>query len=180
MSTTLRADAERNRSLVLEAARAVFAEHGLDAGVAEVAERAGVGVATIFRRFPTKNDLLAALLLERVEEVVQLARSAETLREFMTEATALHMQDRGYSDSVDCEMLERPEIERGREEARRLVGALVRRAQHAGEVREDVTVDDLTVIVLGLARAAPHDGWQRYLEFALDGLKPQPAPAGSW
>jgi AcrR family transcriptional regulator len=91
MSTTLRADAERNRSLVLEAARAVFAEHGLDAGVAEVAERAGVGVATIFRRFPTKNDLLAALLLERVEEVVQLARKAETLREFMTEATSLHM-----------------------------------------------------------------------------------------
>ena len=64
--TTLRADAERNRGRVLEAARAVFAEHGLEAGVAEIAERAGVGVATIFRRFPTKDDLLAAILEARV------------------------------------------------------------------------------------------------------------------
>jgi AcrR family transcriptional regulator len=175
MTTTLRADAERNRGLVLEAARAVFAEHGLEAGVAEVAERAGVGVGTIFRRFPTKNDLLAALLVARVEEIVELARSATSFREFMTEAAALHMSDRGFCDCVGREVFERPELAQGREEVRRLVGSLLERAQHAGEVRKDVSVEDLAVILLGVARSAPQDGWRRYLEFALDGLGPQRA-----
>ena len=171
--TTLRADAERNRGLVLEAARAVFAEHGLEAGVAEVAERAGVGVGTIFRRFPTKEDLVAALLEERVEEIAELARNATSLRAFMTEATALHIGDRGFCECVGTDVFARADLRAGREEVRALVGALLRRAQRAGEVRRDVTVDDLPVIILGVARSAPPDGWRRYLEFALDGLKPQ-------
>ena len=112
--TTLRADAERNRGLVLEAARAVFAEHGLEAGVAEVAERAGVGVATIFRRFPTKDDLLAALLEARVREITELARKAATFREFMVDAAAVHMADRGFCDCVDSEVFARPELQQGR------------------------------------------------------------------
>ncbi len=66
----LRADAQRNLALILEAARAVFAEEGLDASVAEVAERAGVGTATIFRRFPTKDDLIAAILEQELGAVV--------------------------------------------------------------------------------------------------------------
>jgi AcrR family transcriptional regulator len=173
MTTALRADAERNRGLVLEAARAVFAEHGLEAGVAEVAERAGVGVGTIFRRFPTKNDLLAALLLRRVQEIVELARRATTFRQFMTEAAALHMSDRGFCDCVGSEVFDRPELAEAREEVRGLVDSLLGRAQRAGEVRADVTVDDIAVILLGVARSAPRDGWERYLEFALDGLKPQ-------
>ena len=171
--TTLRADAERNRGLILEAARAVFAEHGHEAGVAEVAERAGVGVATIFRRFPTKDDLLAALLETRVGEITELARKAETLREFMFDAAAVHMADRGFCESVDNEVFERPELQQGRAEVRTIVGKLLRRAQREGAVRKDVTVDDLPVILLGVARSAPHDGWQRYLEFALDGLRPK-------
>jgi AcrR family transcriptional regulator len=171
--TTLRADAERNRGLVLEAARAVFAEHGLEAGVAEVAERAGVGVGTIFRRFPTKEDLVAALLEERVEEIAELARNATSLRAFMTEATALHIGDRGFCECVGTDVFARADLRAGREEVRALVGALLRRAQRAGEVRGDITVDDLPVIILGVARSAPPDGWRRYLEFALDGLKPQ-------
>ena len=171
--TTLRADAERNRGLVLEAARAVFAEHGLEAGVAEVAERAGVGVATIFRRFATKDDLLAALLEARVGEIIELARNAATFREFMVEAAAVHMADRGFCDCVDNQVFARPELQQGRDEVRTRVAKLLRRAQREGEVRRDVTVDDLPVILLGVARSAPADGWQRYLEFALDGLRPQ-------
>ena len=171
--TMLRADAERNRGLVLEAAHAVFAEHGLEAGVAEVAERAGVGVATIFRRFPTKDDLLAALLDARIGEITEIARTAATFREFMVEAAAFHMADRGFCDSVDSAVFARPELQQGREQARTLVAKLLRRAQRDGEVRKDVTVDDLPVILLGVARSAPHDGWHRYLEFALDGLRPQ-------
>jgi len=170
--TALRADAERNRGLVLEAARAVFAEHGLEAGVAEVAERAGVGVATIFRRFPTKSDLLAAILEDRVREITELARSAAGFREFMTEAAAVHMADRGLCDAVDYDVFARPELEQARAEVRELVAGLLRRAQKDGEVRKDVTADDIPIVLLGVARSAPPGSWRRYLEFALDGLRP--------
>jgi AcrR family transcriptional regulator len=173
--TTLRADAERNRGLVLEAARSVFAEHGLDAGVAEVAERAGVGVATIFRRFPTKDDLLAAVLEDRMHEIVAIARTAPTFRDFMIEATAVHMTDRGFCDAVDEAVFTRPELVEGREEVRALVTGLLRAAQDAGEVRSEVTVDDVPVVLLGVARSAPLGAWRRYLDFALDGLRPRAA-----
>jgi AcrR family transcriptional regulator len=141
--------------------------------VAEVAERAGVGVATIFRRFPTKDDLLAAILEDRVREITELAPNAASLREFMVAAAAVHVADRGVCDSVDGEVFARPALQQRREEVRTIVAKLLRRAQRDGEVRKDVTVDDLPVILLGVARSAPHDGWQRYLEFALDGLRPQ-------
>jgi AcrR family transcriptional regulator len=170
--TVLRADAERNRGLVLEAARAVFAEQGLDAGVAEIAERAGVGVATIFRRFPRKEDLLLAIVEARVQEIVELARGATSFREFMTAATALHMGDRCLCDTVGTDLFEREELTQARDEARALVGALLRRAQRTGEVRKDVAVDDVPVILLGIARSAPAASWERYLDFALDGLRP--------
>jgi AcrR family transcriptional regulator len=170
--TMLRADAERNRVLVLEAARGVFAERGVDAGVAEVAERAGVGVGTIFRRFPHKDDLLAAIVEVRVHEVAELARRSTTLRDFMTDAAALHMTDRGFCDSIGTQLFERPELHALREEVRALVAALLQQDQAAGAVRNDLTVDDVPVILLGVARAAPSSDWRRYLDFALDGLRP--------
>ena len=171
--TVLRADAERNRGLILEAARSVFAEQGVEAGVAEVAERAGVGVATIFRRFPTKDDLLAAILEDRLREIVEIARQATSFREFMVAATAVHMADRCLCDAVDREVFSRPELELARREVRPLVGALLDGAQAAGEIRSDLTVDDIPVVLLGVARSAPQDSWRRYLEFALDGLRPR-------
>jgi AcrR family transcriptional regulator len=172
MTTTLRADAERNRGLILEAARSVFAEQGLDAGVAEIAERAGVGVGTIFRRFPCKEDLLVAIVEARVSEIVGIAREASSFREFMREATALHIGDRCLCESVGTAVFDRPELRAARDAAREAVGTLLLRAQRAGEVRTDLTVDDVPVILLGVARAAPADGWERYLDFALAGLRP--------
>jgi hypothetical protein len=91
----------------------------------------------------------------------------------MVGAAAVHMADRGFCDSVDGEVFARPELQRGREEVRAIVAKLLRRAQRDGDVRKDVTVDDLPVILLGVARSAPHDDWHRYLDFALDGLRPQ-------
>jgi AcrR family transcriptional regulator len=72
----LRADAQRNLARILDAAREVFAEEGIEATVAEVAERAGVGTATIFRRFPTKDDLLAAVVEHSLEDIAQKGREA--------------------------------------------------------------------------------------------------------
>jgi AcrR family transcriptional regulator len=173
MTTALRADAERNRGLVLEAARAVCAEQGADACVADIAERAGVGVGTLFRRFPHKDDLVAALVAERMQEIAALARSARSFREFMAGTVRLHMGDRCLCDVVDRAVLERPELDAARREVRTLVRRLLRDAQAAGEVRKSVTVDDVPVIVLGVARSAPPDRWRRYLDFALDGLRPR-------
>jgi AcrR family transcriptional regulator len=170
--TTLRADAERNRGLVLEAARSVFAEQGLDAGVAEIAERAGVGVGTIFRRFPHKEDLLVAIIEDRVAEIVMLARGAESFRDFMHDATELHMGDRCLCETVGTAVFDRPELRAARDDAREAVRKLLRRAQRDGEVRKDVTVDDIPVVLLGIARSAPASSWERYLDFALAGLRP--------
>jgi AcrR family transcriptional regulator len=170
--STLRADAERNRGLILEAARSVFAEQGLDAGVAAVAERAGVGVGTIFRRFPRKEDLLAAIVEVRVAEIVAIAHNAETFREFMHDATALHIGDRCLSDCIGTSLFDRPELRAARAEARAAVATLLRAAKRRGEVRKDVTVDDIPVILLGIARSAPPGAWERYLDFALAGLRP--------
>jgi AcrR family transcriptional regulator len=172
VTTALRADAERNRGLILDAARSVFAEQGLDAGVAEIAERAGVGVGTIFRRFPHKEDLLVAIVEARVSEIVAFARSAPTFGDFMRDAVSLHMGDRCLCESVGTAVFDRPELESARDDAREAVGALLARAQGESEIREDVTVDDVPVIVLGVARSAPAEGWERYLDFALAGLRP--------
>src|SRR2546423_12055203 len=80
MSTTLRRDAQRNRERILEAARAAFAEHGLGVGVDEIARRAGVGVGTLYRRFPTKQSLVHAIFADRLdplEPTIERALAAE-------------------------------------------------------------------------------------------------------
>src|SRR3954453_13073586 len=79
MATTskpLRRDAEHNRQLILDAARAAFAEGGLDVGLHEIAKRAGVGVGTVYRRFPAKEELIAALFEDRIEDVIAIAQEA--------------------------------------------------------------------------------------------------------
>ena len=107
----LRADAERNLRRVLDAALEVFAEHGIDAPVTLIAERAGVGVATIFRRFPTKDDLLAALLAHRGEQLVAAADAAlerddpeAAFRELAELITATQIADRGFCDAIGTEL----------------------------------------------------------------------------
>ena len=120
-----RADGLRNRARVAEAAYVVFVERGLDATVAQVAERAGVGSATVFRHFPTKADLLPAL--------VERLRRDRFTRDVLRAAT-LH-----------------PEVERARQQTERLFTTALERAIEDGQVRADVTYADLTILVLGTA-----------------------------
>src|SRR3954469_2114092 len=103
----LRADAQRNLARILDAAREVFAEQGREASVADVAERAGVGTATIFRRFPTKEDLLAGVVEQRGGELAETGRPAATsrdprkaLRQFMQEAVAAYIGDLGFCEAA--------------------------------------------------------------------------------
>src|SRR6187401_2826543 len=115
--TALRADAARNLELILDAAEAAFAEKGHDASVADIAARAGVGQATIFRRFETKDDLIAAVFERKIEELVGVAEAASRKRrawdgliQFMTAATELHARDRGFFQSMAEQLMENPHL----------------------------------------------------------------------
>jgi AcrR family transcriptional regulator len=184
----LRADAQRNLERILEAARAVFARDGLDASVADVAERAGVGTATIFRRFPTKDDLVSAVLEYELEAFGARARKAaesddpgEAIGEFMTSVIQSFIEDRCFCEATGSELFNRPRIQElvaGMTEA---VESLLERAQAAGAIRDDVVAADIGFLVNAVGQAgvklehtAP-GAWRRYAEIVLGGLRPEGA-----
>lgn len=186
--TVLRADAQRNLARILEAAREVFAERGADASIAEVAARAGVGTATIFRRFPTKDDLLVAVVERRLGELSARAAQAaaardpaRALRRFMEWAAHAYIGDRGFCECAESSVRARPSILALAGELSDNVERLLDRAKAAGEVREDVTAQDIPVLLLGVAHAGlalEHEApglWRRYLDLTLDGLRPEGA-----
>jgi AcrR family transcriptional regulator len=183
----LRKDAEHNRQLVLDAAREVFAEHGLDAGLHEIAKRAGVGVGTVYRRFPDKEELIDALFHDRIGEVVGMAEEAleredawEGLRHFLVGVLELQAGDRGLYDCIFNSGDVRSRAAYGRERIAPLVMKLVARAQEQGTLRADVGGFDIGLLrqMLGSfierTRDTSPDLWRRYLEIVLDGLRARP------
>jgi AcrR family transcriptional regulator len=173
---------------VLDAAREVFAEQGIDAPVTEIAERAGVGVGTIFRRFPTKADLLVAVFEQRTAQLIEAADAAlesddpgTALRKFMEIAAAMHISDVCWCDGGDTDLFSRDGI---REQIDVLVGKMgevLTRAQAAGQVRSDLRALDLPVLLMAVAKSglmledAVPGAWKRYLGIVLDGLRPEAA-----
>ncbi len=185
----LRADAARNRARIVAAASEVFAERGLDASTAEIAERAGVGEGTVYRRFPTKDDLIAAIVATKMEEAIGIASDCleepdpwRGIERFLYEMTERSHQDRGVSDAAKDRCVAAADLAPQRKRMLDLCSELVRRAQRAGVVRADVAGQDL-VFLIGAASSAgdlPFPGlredlWQRYLGLLLDGLRPQGA-----
>jgi AcrR family transcriptional regulator len=182
----LRADAQRNLELILQAAAGAFAERGLDVGVADIARRAGVGTATIFRRFPTKDDLVAAVLESRLEEILAIVRDAaerpgglDAVRALMEGAVEFQLRDRGFMDSVGRGRFpDDPRFAALRDEFVACLDEVVRKAQAAGEVRDDVQGIDLPVLLHALGHGAlltEETGpglWRRYVDVVLDGLRP--------
>jgi AcrR family transcriptional regulator len=182
----LRADAARNRGLLLAAAADEFAERGPDASVADIARRAGVGKGTVFRHFATKDDLLAAIVLDRIEalttageRLLAAADPGAALLEFLTIAAHQRQQ-------LDLSFLHgagdlHPEVARTRGQMFQTVTALVDRAREHGAVRADVTGADIILLmcapnyVVSYVPDASPDLWQRYLAIIFDGLRPQGA-----
>ena len=168
---------------MLEVARAEFAEHGLDAQIDQIARAAGVGVGTVYRHFPTKEDLLQALADDRFAGLADAARTGLTepdawkgFAAFMRYSAEVMAADRGLSEAMD----QRPGTCREAAESSglpELTAELVRRAQGAGELRSDIGPDDIPSLVCGLGRAirAGEGGkaldWERYLEIMLAGLR---------
>jgi AcrR family transcriptional regulator len=172
--TQLRADAQRNLGRVLEAAAEVLAERGSDVSVDEIARRAGVGHGTVFRRFPTKDALIAAVVVERVreltaaaEEALAAADAAAGFRAFMLRVAEQHVRDRRLFECFD-RCVAAPELA----ELRALGEQLVERAKAAGALRADVTRDDVEAIFGSVLRSAPPEAAERYAEIVLAGLRP--------
>ncbi len=179
----LRADARRNRDAVLVAAYRLFAEHGLDAQIDEIAVAAGVGVGTVYRHFPTKDDLVAALASHRFEKLADAAREAlasedawQGFSEYLHFAAKLQVDDHALSQV----MTSRPEVMRNAAEAAgmfELMEALVQRARDQGGLRADFRGEDVPMVVCGLGRVTqvghtlPYMRWDRLLGIVLDGLR---------
>jgi len=179
-----RADARRNRKRILEAARELFAEHGFDAQVEQIAARAGVGVGTVYRHFPNKSDLLEALIHERFAGLAAAAREGIAhpdpwagFEGFMRYSAGVMAGDRALSEA----MFERPETMRDGAEGAgmpELLDELVSRAQASGELRPEMIWQDVPGLICGLGRAlsegkiGPQEmSWERYLAIILDGLR---------
>ena len=181
----LRADARRNREKIVAAASAAFAAGGLDAQVEDIARRAGLGVGTVYRHFPTKETLVSALAqqhFERLADTIEAACDEQGDEWEIFSATIWRAATAAAGDVAWCEIMAGipsgdAAVARGQERVAAATATLIGRAQAAGAMREDVTVDDIRTIMCGFGHiaagqraGAPLD-WKRYLSIALDGLR---------
>ncbi len=180
----LRRDAERNRQRILEAAREAFAHDGLSVTLDEIGRRAGVGVGTVYRRFPDKERLIDALFEDRINDLVLLAEEClgyadgwDGLIHFLERATREQACDRGFKEVALSGSVGFERCSRVRALMLPLVSRLVARAQADGELRGDFAPTDLPVLQLMLGfvsdctRDVDPEIWRRYLGIITDGLR---------
>ncbi|MFD4830674.1 TetR/AcrR family transcriptional regulator [Streptomyces uncialis] len=193
----LRADAERNRLLLLQAAREVFAERGLEATLDDVARHAGVGVGTVYRRFANKEELMDAVLRQKFADIVSAANQSRTqgdawdaLTGFFEYACERMSMDRGLMQMLNRVDDHCGQVEQQRGHLEEVIEDLVRRAQHSGALRPDAVAGDFIGVIFMVSAVIEFTGsvapgaWQRYLALLLDGLRgdgpprnPLPLPA---
>jgi AcrR family transcriptional regulator len=156
----LRADAERNRRRLIDAATEFFCERGLDVGVGEIAQQAGVGRGTLFRNFPSKEHLIAAIVVDRMNESIARGRVAlespdpgPALFDLIDQAVGRQQIDRALFDGLGDAWLGNDEIGAAHAELMSVLDALVRRAQEAGAVRDDIGAVDVLMMVKGVCEA---------------------------
>jgi AcrR family transcriptional regulator len=177
----LRRDAERNRQRILEVAQEVFAEQGLDAGFDEIARRAGLGVGTVYRRFPDRGELVEELFEQRLTDIVSLATAGcgepdpwAAFCHFVERTLAMQVADRGLKELLACDDHDSPCMLRARDRLLPAVSALVQRTKDGGGLRHDVEVNDVVALTTLLSPASTHDQpdlWRRYLTLVLDGMR---------
>ncbi len=180
----LRRDAERNRQRILAAAADVFTEHGLDATLDEVARAAGVGIGTVYRRFPDKETLVTELFRDRIDSLVTVAQDACTaadpwhgLVSYIEFAAAALASDSGLRELMMFGTYDRAKVCYAREQMQPVITRLVERAQASGDLRPDFRATDVKMIAFMLASVADYSSpvtpgvWRRYLGLLLDGLR---------
>jgi AcrR family transcriptional regulator len=193
----LRADAERNRQRLIDAAREVFAERGLHVPMEDIARHAGVGVATLYRRFPTRAHLIAgafeAKMCAYADAVAQALAEPDPWTGFcgyIEQVCAMQAEDRGFANVLTMTFPLHKCFEAERDRAFRGFAELVDRAKRAGKLREDFVVEDLAVLLManagviaGTANAAP-GAWRRLAAYMIQAfsagntapLPPPPTP----
>jgi AcrR family transcriptional regulator len=187
----LRADAARKRQALVAAAREVMSERGLNAPLDEIARRAGVGNATLYRRFPRRMDLIVAVFADRmadhareVDESLADPDPWHGLVRYITTATTLQVWDRGIADLVTLEVSSAPATEKLRTQAIRGLETLIARAKAAGAIRRDCTTEDVLIVLhanAGLierSNRAAAAASQRLAHLLLDGLRADAATPG--
>ena len=183
----LRSDAERNRVRIVAAARTVFRRDGLNASMSSVAREAGVGIATLFRRFPTKEELVAAVFADRMDAYVDAVGVAlddpdpwRGLAGFIETSCAMQAADYGFADVLTMTFSTAKALEERRDQAYTGVVQLIGRAKAAGRLREDFSPEDLVLlhmVTAGVVNAtgdAVPDAWKRVVALMLQSFE---APA---
>lgn len=190
----LRRDARRNRDMLLAAARTVYAEQGVDAPLDDIARRAGVGNATLYRHFAGRAALVEAVFSDALTAVLDAGEKARHttdawagLTGYLEHIFELLASDRGAGDLMTTVVEGIPSLEALRPHNHETIDTLLRRAREQGAVRDDITTEDLLFLLAALGRAVPAaaaaapGAWRRYLALSLDGLcarpgRPLPAP----
>jgi AcrR family transcriptional regulator len=177
-----RADAIRNRERVLEAAKAVFSQGGPEASLETVARRAGVGIGTLYRHFPTREALYEAVYRHEVEQLVELARHleaetapVEALRRWLQAGVEFMATKKGMAAALAMAAQGSPElVAYSLDRLTRAVGELLQRAAATGEIRVDIGPEDLLRTLVGMCYAHGRPGWQvkvlRLVDVFIDGL----------
>jgi AcrR family transcriptional regulator len=186
VTAPLRADAERNRQRLLAAAKDLFATRGLDVTLDDVARHAGVGTGTAYRRFPNKDALIDALMVDRIGELGKLAEECledpdpwAGLAGYFERALALQAADRGLKDVLFSSGRGRERSNQARRQIAPVVTKLVQRAVESGAVRGDISTSDVPLInfmlntIVDFGRDISPDLYKRYLAIVLDGLRPR-------
>ena len=180
----LRVDAERNRLRILEAASVAFAREGLEVPLESVAEEAGVGIATLYRRFPTRDDLIAACFERRLADYADAAEEALGAADgwsgfagYVERICAMQAADRGLMDVLTRSFPRAGALEAHRERGYAAMVRVIDRARAEGTLRADFVPEDIILILLansgvvqGMGDAAP-DAWRRSVGILLDGVR---------
>jgi AcrR family transcriptional regulator len=184
----MRKDAARNRELLIEAAREVFAQRGLEASLDDIAHHAGLGVGTAYRHFANKRELASALIDTAVDAIVSLAEQSLTydnawlgLESFLEGSLAVQAEDRGLRE-VLMGLHDPEQLEQIHERLSTMIGELLERGQRQGVVRQDAVASDVGFVMTMICAVADVGGdtapdiWRRYLAMVLEGLKPAAGP----
>ena len=181
-----RADAIRNRERVLEAAKAVFSEGGPEASLEAVARRAGVGIGTLYRHFPTREALYEAVYRREVEQLVELAKHlkaetapVEALRHWLRAGVEFMATKKGMAAALALAAHSSSElVVYSIDRLTGALGQLLQRAAATGELRSDIDAEDLLRTLVGMCYAQDGPGWQakvlRLVDIFVDGLRRRP------
>jgi AcrR family transcriptional regulator len=179
----LRADAQRNRAKVLVAAEQVFAEEGLAVPIDEIARRAGVGVGTVYRHFPTKEALFEAIVLahfealsERAEELSTATDPGQALFTFVSELVETAVKKKDLTDELGrAGVISEALLAGSKDRLAYFLDVLLERAQEAGAVRRDISRTEVTALVMGTIMACNQQGCQdatpRLVRILCDGFR---------